>query len=97
LTAAECADLLVFCDFSSAAQCDRGLKAEPNRVTMTSNAFAVVYVDRKTPVTGFLDKNLDGLKSGDDSNETEHNLRTIMAAFGQGTSLSHIAACHFPF
>jgi len=50
---------------------------------MTGNAFAVVYVDRKTPVTGFLDKNLDGLKRGNDSNETEHNLRTIMDAFGQ--------------
>jgi hypothetical protein len=60
---------------------------------MTGNAFAVVYVDRKTPVTGFLDKNLDGLKRGDDSNETEHNLRTIMAAFGQGTTISRVATC----
>jgi hypothetical protein len=60
---------------------------------MTGNAFAVVYVDRKTPVTGFLDKNLDGLKRGDDSNETEHNLRTIMDAFGQGTTILHVPAC----
>jgi len=64
---------------------------------MTSNAFAVVYVDRKTPVTGFLDKNLDGIQCGNDSNETEHNLRTIMAAFGQGMSLLNVAACLFPF
>ena len=64
---------------------------------MTSNAFAVVYVDRKTPVTGFLDKNLDGLQSANDSNETEHNLRTIMAAFGQGTSLLHLTICPLPF
>jgi len=64
---------------------------------MTSNAFAVVYVDRKTPVTGFLDKNLDGLQSANASNETEHNLRTIMAAFGQGTSLLHLAICLLPF
>ena len=53
---------------------------------MTCNAFAVVYVDRKTPITGFLDKNLDGLEQENNSNETEHNIRTIMAAFGQGTS-----------
>ena len=64
---------------------------------MTSNAFAVVYVDRKTPVTGFLDKNLDGLQSATDSNETEHNLRTIMAAFGQGMSLPHLATFPYPF
>lgn len=64
---------------------------------MTSNAFAVVYVDRKTPVTGFLDKNLDGLESANDSNETEHNLRTIMAAFGQGTSRPHLATCPILF
>jgi hypothetical protein len=53
---------------------------------MSGNAFAVVYVDRKTPITGFLNKNLDGLKQENDSNETERNIRTIMAAFGQGTS-----------
>lgn len=53
---------------------------------MTGNAFAVVYVDRKTPITGFLDKGLDGLKQENDSNETERNIRTIMAAFGQGMS-----------
>jgi hypothetical protein len=64
---------------------------------MAGNAFAVVYVDRKTPVTGFLDKNLDGLKRGPDSNETEHNLRTIMAAFGQGTTVLHAAASLFLF
>jgi hypothetical protein len=64
---------------------------------MAGNAFAVVYVDRKTPVTGFLDKNLDGLKRGHDSNETEHNLRTIMAAFGQGTTVFHVAAFLFLF
>ncbi|CAD0090811.1 unnamed protein product [Aureobasidium mustum] len=55
---------------------------------MTGNAFAVVYVDRKTPITGFLDKNLDGLKQENNSNETEHNIRTIMAAFGQ----AHVCA-----
>lgn len=52
---------------------------------MAGNAFAVVYVDRKTPITGFLDKSLNGLKQENDSNETERNIRTIMAAFGQGT------------
>ncbi|KAH0201454.1 HD-domain/PDEase-like protein, partial [Aureobasidium melanogenum] len=55
---------------------------------MSGNAFAVVYVDRKTPITGFLNKNLDGLKQENDSNETERNIRTIMAAFGQ----AHICA-----
>ncbi|KAH0347270.1 HD-domain/PDEase-like protein, partial [Aureobasidium melanogenum] len=55
---------------------------------MSGNAFAVVYVDRKTPITGFLNKNLDGLKQENDSNETERNIRTIMAAFGQ----AHVCA-----
>ncbi|KAI4715514.1 HD-domain/PDEase-like protein [Aureobasidium sp. EXF-10727] len=55
---------------------------------MAGNAFAVVYVDRKTPVTGFLDKNLEGLKQENDSNEAQQNIRTIMAAFGQ----AHICA-----
>lgn len=55
---------------------------------MSGNAFAVVYVDRKTPITGFLNKNLDGLKQENCSNETERNIRTIMAAFGQ----AHVCA-----
>lgn len=59
---------------------------------MAGNAFAVVYVDRKTPITGFLDKGSDGLKQENDSNETERNIRTVMAAFGQGTSHS----LHYP-
>ncbi|KAI5247153.1 HD-domain/PDEase-like protein [Aureobasidium subglaciale] len=56
---------------------------------MTGNAFTVVYVDRKAPMTGFLSsKDLDGWKQEHASNETDHNIRTIMSAFGQ----AHICA-----
>ncbi|KAI5195184.1 HD-domain/PDEase-like protein [Aureobasidium subglaciale] len=56
---------------------------------MTGNAFTVVYVDRKAPMTGFLsNKDLDGWKQEHVSNETDHNIRTIISAFGQ----AHICA-----
>ncbi|THZ28323.1 HD-domain/PDEase-like protein [Aureobasidium pullulans] len=56
---------------------------------MTGNAFAVVYVDRKAPITGYLgDKDLDELKEKHASSETEHNIRTVLAAFGQ----AHVCA-----
>ena len=56
---------------------------------MSSNAFAVVYVDRKASLTGCLsNKNLDGLKEEENgSDEAAHNIRAILAAFGQGISM----------
>lgn len=61
---------------------------------MTGNAFAVVYVDRKASKTGCLsNKNLDGLKEEEHgSNEAEHNIRAILAAFGQGRSILRVAS-----
>lgn len=63
---------------------------------MSSNAFAVVYVDRKASQTGCLsNKNLDGLKEEENgSDEAAHNIRAILAAFGQGTSVASLSVVH---